>query len=240
MWILAAAVALGALPSAAMAQFIGSDGSYSATRTSGNTFNSIIGVGNTTLLGSGDDVVFPFTFGTPFTYYGVPQVGGNATTNALITFGGANNNWVNDTLANPIPGSPLLAPYWDDLLSSAAGQGVYLQTAGNTTTLEWNTGYFGQTGTAAFQAVFNSATGSIRFNYGDISTGAGGHADAGSATVGIKGAATFVQAGFNTAGTVVSGDSILITPVGVPEPGTMTLCGLAIAGGLAKYRRRKA
>jgi len=237
MWILAAAAALCALPSSATAQLIGSDGTYSMTRTSGNTFNSIIGVGNTALLGSGDDSAFAFNFAAPFTYYGTPATSASASTNGLITFGGSNTAFTNTALTATTPTLPSVAPYWDDLFSSAPN-GVYVQTAGTTTTLEWQEGYFPTTGNIVnVQAVFDSATGNITFNYGDISTGAG--ANASSATVGIKGLATFIQAGFNTAGTVVSGDSLLITPVGVPEPGTMALCGLAIAGGLAKYRRRK-
>jgi len=239
MWILAAAVALWALPSAAMAQFIGTDGFYNATRTSGNTFNSIVGSGTETRLGSGDDSGFTFTFATPFTYYGTPNATAGVSTNGLITFGTpTNTGFTNSALSATNPTLPSVAPYWDDLLSGGAPQGVYVQTAGTTTTLEWQTGYFSGGGTAAFQVIFDSASGNITFNYGDISTGTG--ANAASATVGIKGVSTFIQAGFNTAGTVVSNDRISITPVTVPEPGTMALCGLAIAGGLAKYRRRKA
>jgi len=243
LWILAAAVALGALPSAAMAQFIGTDGFYNATRTSGNTFNTIVGApGSAVVTTTGDDLAFTVNFATPFNYYGTPFTSMSVSTNGLITFGGTNTAFTNTALTSTTPTLPSAAAYWDDLnfnVAGSVGQLVSL-ASGNTTTVEWNTvPYFGGTSatTATFQAVFDSATGNIRFNYGDISTG--GQANAGSATVGIKGVATFIQAGFNQAGTVVSNDSILFTPVTVPEPGTMTLCGLAIAGGLAKYRRRK-
>jgi hypothetical protein len=113
---------------------------------------------------------------------------------------------------------------------------LFILAGGNFTTLEWNASpYFAGGGTATFQTIFNSATGSITFNYGDLTTGAG--ANAASATVGIKGVSTFIQAGFNTVGTVITGDRLTITTV--PEPGSMTLCGVVIAGGLFQLRRRK-
>ena len=249
LWILVTAAAvLGALPSAAQAQFIGTDGFYNMSKTSGNTFISIIGQAGTTLLGVGDDSSFTFNLAAPFSYYTTPYTTGSVSTNGLITFGGAvNNAFTNSALTATNPPNPSIAPYWDDLRSDlVAGQGVYAQVTGNVTTLEWLTAYFGQTGpTAAFQVVFNSTTGTITFNYGDISTG-GTQANAGSATVGITHGTglppgSFIQAGFNVAGTVVSNDSVLITQA-VPEPGSMMLCGVAAVGGFGfiRSRRRKA
>jgi hypothetical protein len=243
LWLFAAAAAvLGALPMSASAQFIGTDGFYNMNKTSGNTFNTIIGGAGTTNLGSGDDSTFAFTFAAPFNYYGTTYTTGNVSTNGLFTLGGAiNNAFTNTALAATTPANPSIAPYWDDLLSSA-GQGVFQQNSGNITTLEWQTGYFSGGGTAQFQAVFNSATGAMTWNYGDISTGTG--ANAASATVGLnKGSATppgsFIQAGFNQAGTVISNDSISVTLVGVPEPTSMALCGFAAVAGFARMRRRK-
>jgi hypothetical protein len=235
------AVAALVLPAIASAQPIGSDGVYDMVKSSGNTFNTVIGGAGTTNLGSGDDIGFTFNFAAPFSYYGTSYTSGSVSTNGLITLGGTSNTtFTNSALTATSPGAPSIAPYWDDLLS-AAGQGIFQQNSGNITTLEWQTGYFSGGGTAQFQAVFDSATGAMTFNYGDISTGSG--ANATSATVGIsKGDAnppgSFIQAGFNTAGTVISGDSLSITSA-VPEPGTLTLCGFAAVAGFARMRRRK-
>jgi len=242
--ILIAAAALIALPSVASAQFIGTDGFYNMNRTSGNTFTSIIGAGGT-LLGTGDDSSFPFTFAAPFSYYGTPYTGGNVSTNGLIIMGtGTNTAFTNTAMTATSPnggvaGQGALAPFWDDLYSvGGPPSGVYSLSAGNLTTLEWSEGYFPTNGQIVnVQAVFNSATGAITFKYGDISTGGG--ANASSATIGLNdNVSRFIQAGFNTAGTVVSNDNLLITQV-VPEPTSLILCGLVGASGFARWRRRK-
>jgi hypothetical protein len=237
LWILASLAVLYALPSSAQAQFIGTDGVYNMNRTTGNTFNSIVGVGNAALVVSGDDNAFTFNFAAPFTFYGTPATSASVSTNGLFTFGGTSNTaFTNSALTATNPTAPSLAPYWDDLIGTDP-QGVYVQTAGTTTTVEWQMGYFSGGGTAAFQVIFNSSNGSMTVNYGDISTGAG--ANAASATVGIKGISTFIQAGFNTPGTVITGDRLLITQA-VPEPTSLALVGIAGVGMVWRRLRRKA
>ncbi len=244
-WLLAAAAALFALPVGARAQFIGTDGLYDMNRTTGNTFTSIIGdPGTTVLTTTGDDSSFAFTFAAPFTYYGTVFNGANASTNGLIAFTAVNTGFTNQDLSiASVGGRPVVAGFWDDANFNVAGAtGTLAQlNAGTTTTLEWNNvPFFGGTATdtVTYQVVFDSATGNINMNY--ISTSNPRPNTGGSATVGIQGVSTFIQAGFNTVGTVNDGDALLITAAAVPEPGTMTLCGLAVAAGLAKFRRRKA
>src|SRR5437667_8256236 len=82
LWLLAAAAAvLGALPSSAFAQFIGTDGVYNMNKTSGNTFTSIIGAGGV-FVGDGDDNGFTVTLAAPFTYYGTSFTTAGVSTNA--------------------------------------------------------------------------------------------------------------------------------------------------------------
>jgi len=239
LWILASLAVLYALPSSAQAQFIGTDGIYNMNRTTGNTFNSISGTG-TLITQTGDDLTFPFNFGTPFNYYGTSFTTANVSTNGLITFGGTNTAFTNSALTATNPVNPSVAPYWDDLNFNGTSPpaGLFSQVSGTTTTLEWNTApYFSGGGTAQFQVIFDSANGSMTFNYGDISTGAG--LNASSATVGIKGVSTFIQAGFNAPGTVNSGDRLLITQA-VPEPTSLALVGIAGVGMVWRRLRRKA
>lgn len=242
LWILTAAVVLGALPSVVQAQPIGTDGIYNMNRTSGNTFTSIAGNAATTVITTtGDDSNFVFSFASPFTYYGTPFATANVSTNGLIAFLAPNTAFTNQDLSvASVIGRPVVAPFWDDMNFNVVGStGAMLQlNQGNTTTIEFNNVPFFSgtaTDTVSFQVLFDSASSSIRMNY--LSTSNPRPATGGSATIGVQGPATFIQAGFNQVGTANDGDSIFVTPV--PEPGTLTLCGVAIAGGLLKLRRRK-
>lgn len=240
--LLASAVVV-AMPSLASAQFIGTDGIYNLNRTTGNTFTSIVGqAGTTTITTSGDDLSFAVTFAAPFTYYGSTTPTANFSTNGLITFGGTNTAFTNTALTATNPTLPSIAPYWDDLNFNVAGdptRGMYQRNVGTVTTVEYHAApYFGgpTTAAASFQIVFDSANSSVRFNYIDVTSTPAFANDLGaSATIGIKGVSTFVQAGFNTSGTANDGDSIIATLV--PAPGGLALLGLA---GLVGKRRRRA
>lgn len=238
---LVAAAFLGSLPTLAFAQFIGTDGVYNMNRSTGNTFTSIAGDPATTIVTTtGDDLSFAVGFAAPFTFYGTSYPSTNVSTNGLFAFSGPNTAFTNSDLSTTtVSGGPVAAPFWDDMNFNVSGSsGRLLRLAsGNTTTFEWNNvPFFGgtSTDTVTFQTVFDSATGNIAFNY--ISTSGSRANSGGSATIGIQQSlATFIQAGFNVAGAARNGDQILITPV--PEPGTMSLIGMALAG--AFLRRRK-
>jgi hypothetical protein len=214
-----------------------------------------------TLLGQGDDSNFSYTLGGNFNFYGAPTNTVGVCTNGFI---GSATNFGNVTF--PTTTAANIAPFWDDWLSSGAGQGVFGQTTGATgyDTITWNTGYFSSsngTGVGTFQAILvrnnstiqgvNFLAGDIIFNYDSLGTG-------GSGTVGLNqgdgvrsvyasgltgSATTSAQVALWTAGR----NYYLFRPDGnggytasqgaaVPEPASMAALGL---GALALLRRRR-
>jgi hypothetical protein len=102
--------------------------------------------GTNLLAGSNCDdcfvnVALPF----PVRLYGVTYNSLNAISNGNVQFTTTNTTFTNTCLPSATHGAAIM-PYWDDLLLTGAGQGIYTATLGTapnrTFVIEWRGGYF--------------------------------------------------------------------------------------------------
>ena len=137
-------------------------------------------VGNAILLDV-DDEVANVSLGFNFSFYGISYSDVYIAENGLLTFGGGNADFSNESFAISGMPQPTIAPLWNDWVTwqSEADMVLYGTTgsAGDrffTATWQLVSRYPGQTeeDTVMFQAVLSEADGSIRFNYLDA-TGSG-------------------------------------------------------------------
>jgi hypothetical protein len=143
----------------------------------------------------------------------------------------------------------IIAPHWDDM-QFTGGQPGGIYTLNRTVSghqelvLEWAQDAFFNSTTdgVSFQAILRD-DGSMSFIYGDLTSAVSGNNNGGAATIGIHDLGgspsnnRFLQWSFNTT-SVSLNDTINITPSAVPEPGTLALCAIGMAG-VAAYRRRR-
>jgi hypothetical protein len=108
--------------------------------------------GTNLLAGSNcDDCFVAVALPFPVNLYGTNYNSLNAISNGNVQFTTTNTTFTNTCL--PATGfGPSIMPYWEDLLLTGAGQGIYTATLGTapnrTFVLEWRGGYFSGGGTA--------------------------------------------------------------------------------------------
>lgn len=238
---------------------VGINGYYATDSTA--AFTTIVGAGGTLIPGTSvDDAVSTFTLPFGLTFYGVPFAAGTSvsvSSNGNLQFigAGASDDFVNVTLSQnlgtvAIPSFPTrsIFPYWDDLILTTPGGGVYQGTLGSPGTrqlvVEWVGRRIGDgavTTNTRFQAVFFENSTDFVFHYG--STGIGGTANGASATVGSwDSLGNYTQWSHNSG--VITPNLLLrfsqTDPSPVPEPGTLGMVTLAAAGAaLLRSRRRR-
>jgi len=133
-------------------------------------------------------VALPFSFN----FYGEPSTSIQVSSNGYIRFGtGAATSFSNVAIPDAADPNAIAAPLWDDL-NPGAGGSVRTRTVGvapdRQFVVAWlDVPHFNVAGSAAtFQLVLDEASGSIAFQYQDVTFGSAAYDRGASATVGIE------------------------------------------------------
>jgi hypothetical protein len=184
------------------------------------------------------DVALPF----PVTLSGVSRAHAFASTNGNLQFvdsaGAASTAFSNQCLPAPAI-SRMLAPYWDDLTTSASvdpSLGIFTATAGaaphRTFIVEWRAAKLSDTSARVdFETLIHEDTSTVSFVYGDMSVSGS------SATIGYQGVqapAYTTQSGCNQDGIVSKGTQIDYT-ASAPSVAGLAQAGQTLTGSDAEY-----
>ncbi|QUW04026.1 hypothetical protein J8C06_13310 [Chloracidobacterium validum] len=205
---------------------------------------AVIPPGGTFVPGSAaDDVVVTTTTPFAFLVYGTPVAAGQTitvSTNGNVQFvaSGGSTSLTNVSLpAAVFPNVPVVCPYWDDLILTTTGGGIYTNTVGTAPNrqfiIEWRGRRFGDGGGPTqnlnFAVVFNEGSSQFQFRY--VQTGIGATANGASATVGVQAGNTamsnFTQFSFNQS--VITPGLQLAAALGQCTPGSGP-CGTCLPG----------
>jgi hypothetical protein len=224
----------------------------------GIAFNyvDISGTG-TVLFANVDDIVVSAPLAAPFTFYGETGIDAVVSSNGVISFTVASNNFANDNLPSLSFQYRAMMAYWDDLVTTGFyqyfvnGVGPF---SGPTSVFQWVGGYCSTglggcstSGSVDLQVLLEHDTGRVLFQYLSTVCPTGecliDHSNGSSATVGIQSfgglnAEEFIEWSFNSA--VIGDGSTILFEEEIPEPSGWVLLGVGLAGiGLVRRRQRR-
>jgi hypothetical protein len=163
----------------------------------------------------GDDVLTTIALPFPVGVYGQTFTQATVCSNGQMTMGSVGNNaWGNQCLPSSFPDVALM-PFWDDLRTDGAGQGIFTATYGSAPNrafvIEWRAGYFSTyTGTADFEVLLYENQSYFDYLYGAVNDGAGSTQSEGyGSTIGAERSASGPAAQFScNAGGLTNGEAL--------------------------------
>ncbi|NJN12816.1 MAG: RHS repeat-associated core domain-containing protein, partial [Richelia sp. RM1_1_1] len=188
-------------------------------------------------------VNLPFEF--TFFEQNYNQIG--ISTNGILSFGGINDEYSNDSLesgGSGLSGLPSILPFWDDLETisdEGAAASIFTQTLGQPGNqqfvIQWHEieaySQSSQTGTITFQVILTEGSNAIQFNYLDVEFEGDTdveHGEGRSATIGIWNSTTeFQQFSFDET-SLSNGLSLIVTSEGITDAN-----GSGVGVGLRRY-----
>jgi plastocyanin len=192
------------------------------------TATATIEAGGTLVTGSqGDDQFVNIPLPFPYTFYDQTYNSVNAITNGNLQFVSTNTTFTNACLPTATM-NYLIAPHWDDLLTNAAGDGIFTSTTGVAPNrifhIEWraclySAGVCG--GDVDFEVNLYEGQSRVAVTYGTVSGNGAG------ATIGVQRGTgvQFTQYSCNTA-SVAPGMQVIFNqvPCGTPTPTPPPAC----------------
>lgn len=199
---------------------------FSVTAEQGATIApGVIDIGNHC-----DDCMTTVALPFPVTLYGVPYTSANVSSNGNIQFTTNDANYNNDCLPQVGSLGVAIAPHWDDLMTDAAGDGIFRSVTGvapnRIMNLEWRARYYSGGGSVDFSLRLFEDNSHFEIVFGQIDQGAS------NATIGVQHTASPpTQYACNTAGLITAGTRLSFAcyngPSGTPDafPNPIYACG---------------
>jgi len=170
-----------------------------------------------TALGLGDDAASSQGIGFDFEYLGNVYNTVTVSSNGYLTFGASGTAYSNTAIPNAAEPNDMIAPFWDDLNPSSAGD-VYVLVSGTVPsrvfTAAWvGVPHYSSVGAATFEVSLYEGTNHIVFQYQDVDFEDAAYDRGASATVGLENGAGSAGVPFShNSASLSSGTAIRFLP----------------------------